>query len=200
MFGRHKDQKQAGATSASAETAGEPLDQQRGAGKNRPTPTRREAEAARRQPLVPADRKAAQRASRDKERQARAKQREAMLRGETWALPPRDRGPQREYIRDHIDARWSVGEFIMPVVLIGFALSIVPNRTTLLIGYSIVYIGFLAAILDFVILWFFLKRRIVAGFGSKPERGSLFYALTRVLQVRPGRIPRPRVRRGQYPT
>lgn len=170
-----------------------------GGPKNRPTPTRREAEAARRQPLVPSDRKAAERMSKDKEREARMKQRAAMMAGEEWALPARDRGVERSFLRDYVDARWSVGEFLMPVVLVGFALSIVNNRTTLLAGYSIVYLAFFAAIIDLVILWFFLKRRYQAKFGTKPAKGSLWYVTTRVLQIRPGRIPRPRVRRGQYP-
>lgn len=192
VFGRKKEQAE---PSPVAEAPSVPP----GAGKNRPTPTRRDAQAARRQPLVPTDRKAAARSSKERERQERARQREAMLRGETWALPPRDRGPERAYIRDHVDARWSIGEFLMPLVLVGFTLSIIPNRNIFLIGYGVVYLGFIAGVVDFVILWFFLKRRMQAKFGAKPAKGSMLYALTRVMQIRVGRVPRPRVRRGQYP-
>lgn len=192
MFGRRK-----ASDAPPLEAAAQPPE--RAKGKNRPTPTRREAQAARRQPLVPADRKAAQHASRVKERESRARQRAAMLAGEPWALAPRDRTPQRAYIRDYVDARWTVGEFIMPIVLVGFALSILPSRGTATTGFLLVYGGFLLAMLDLVVLWQVLKRRIRAKFGAKPARGDLWYTIMRVLQIRVGRIPRPRVRRRQYP-
>lgn len=193
MFGRKK------AVDAAALDSSASVAEDRSSSKNRPTPTRREAEAARRQPLVPADRKAAQQTSRVKERESRAKQRAAMLAGEPWALAPRDRTPERAYIRDYVDARLTVGQFIMPIVLVGFALSILPARGTATIGFLIVYGGFLLAMLDLVVLWQQLKRRMRAKFGAKPTRSDLWYTVMRVLQIRLGRIPRPRVKRGQYP-
>jgi hypothetical protein len=60
--------------------------------KNRPTPKRRDQEAARKQPLVVTDRKAARNTDRAKRREAMAKQRRAMLTGDEAHLPPRDKG------------------------------------------------------------------------------------------------------------
>jgi hypothetical protein len=57
--------------------------------KNRPTPSRREQETARKRPLVPTDRKAAAGQSREAARLARAKQRAALLTGDESALPAR---------------------------------------------------------------------------------------------------------------
>ena len=78
--------------------------------KNRPTPRRREQEAARKRPLVVADRKAARQADRLKRREASAKMRQAMVTGDDAHLPARDKGPERRFIRDHVDARWNLGD------------------------------------------------------------------------------------------
>ena len=36
----------------------------------------------------------------------------------------RDKGPVRRFIRDYVDARWNIGEFMLPVMLIVLALSL----------------------------------------------------------------------------
>ena len=193
MFGRKKNEQ----TTAPEETAAAPG---RPGAKNRPTPTRREAEAARHKPLVPTDRKAASADSRKREREQRAKMRAAMYAGEEWALPLRDRGRQRAFIRDVIDARWNLAEFLLPVMLIGLPVSLIPNRTAILTGYFIVYGAVLLALLDDFFMWAAVKKRVRARFGEAPEKGSLWYAIARSMQIRPGRVPRPRVARGQYPS
>lgn len=175
-------------------------DGSRTTGKGRPTPTRREAEAARRQPLVPADRKEAQRKSREKLREDRYRHRLAMEAGEEWALPAKDRGPQRKFIRDYIDARWSFAEFLLPIMIIGLPISLIGNRAALTIGYALVYGAILVAILDTTLLWRRLKKRVQAKFGEDPARGSLWYVISRSMQIRPGRLPKPKVRRGEFPS
>ncbi len=164
--------------------------------KNRPTPSRREAEAARRRPLVPEDRKAASQESRARMRAERTRQREAMIRGEQWALPPRDRGPQRQFVRDFIDARWSVAEFLLPIMIIGLPVSLLPGGAVV-VGYAIVYGALVGAIVDTTVLWFRLKRAIRARFDADPQPGTLWYATSRAIQIRPGRMPRPRHKRGE---
>jgi Flp pilus assembly protein TadB len=82
-------------------------------GKGRPTPTRAEAEAARKRPLVPEDRRAAAKAQRAKERVSRDAEYAAMKSGDEANMPYRDRGPVKRYIRDFVDARWNVGEYFL---------------------------------------------------------------------------------------
>ena len=54
-----------------------------GSGKGRPTPSRKEAEAARKQSLrVPKDPKAAKKAARERDREARSQQRAALMAGD----------------------------------------------------------------------------------------------------------------------
>ncbi|HEY7720028.1 MAG TPA: DUF3043 domain-containing protein, partial [Pedococcus sp.] len=95
MFGRNKTLNE-----QQAETVARP---EREGAKNRPTPKRREQEAARKKPLVVTDRKAARQADRLKRRESSAKMREAMLTGDDRHLPARDKGPERRFIRDYVD-------------------------------------------------------------------------------------------------
>ena len=126
-FGRKKQ------TEEAAAPAPQTYEPREGA-KNRPTPKRRDQEAARRRPLVPTDRKAAKRHAREERRKAAALQHKAMLSGDEVHLPPRDRGPVRRFIRDYVDARWNLGEWLLPVMLVTLIVSYVrPTQTTLAI-------------------------------------------------------------------
>lgn len=148
MFGRKKDEQTIESLSEAARTPSSTDAEGRPGAKNRPTPTRREAQAARQRPLVPADRKAARDQSRAKERVERNRLREGMYAGEQWALPARDRGPERAFVRDVVDARWNLSEFLLPIMVIGLPISLIPNRTAVLAGYLIVYGAVLLAVLD----------------------------------------------------
>ncbi len=163
--------------------------------KNRPTPSRREAEAARRRPIVPADREAAKKESRQKERAERARYREGMYRGEQWALGPRDRGPQRQLIRDIIDSRWNIGEFLLPVMIVALPLSLLRYSWAYTAGFAVLYGMMIVTILDTVFLSRRIKKEISERLGEEPSRGTFWYVFSRSVQMRPGRVPRPRVTR-----
>jgi hypothetical protein len=168
-------------------------------GKGRPTPSRREREAANRRPLVgnsPQDQKAA-RARLNTERE---KARVGMANGEERYLPVKDKGEQRKFVRDWIDARWNVGEVMMPVLvlflIVGFAAA-----QTVLASYSLLLVWAFVAlfVLDCIVLWLSLRKKITAKFGDM-QRGTFFYILTRAWQLRFLRLPKPQVRRGEYPS
>ncbi len=170
--------------------------------KNRPTPSRRDQEAANKRPLVPTDRKAAASQSREANKVARARQRAALLSGDESALPVRDKGPVKRYIRDAVDARWNVGEFMLPVMVAVLALTFlapifpaIASFTTLLI-FTMVYGLVVAGVLDAFLMWRRIKAKIVAKFGETPPRGSAMYAVMRAFQMRRSRLPRPQVERG----
>ena len=170
--------------------------------KNRPTPSRREQEAARKRPLVPKDRKAAAGQSREAAKAARAKQRAAMLSGDESALPARDKGPVRRYIRDIVDSRWNVGEFMLPVMIVVLALTfvgpLVPSIAawTTLVIFALVYGLVAVGVIDAFLMWRRTKTKIIAKFGETPPRGSAMYAVMRAFQMRRSRLPRPQVARG----
>ncbi len=168
--------------------------------KNRPTPKRREQEAARKRPLVVADRKAAKRQDQLKRREASAKMRQAMITGDDAHLPARDKGPERRYIRDHVDARWNIGEFMLPVMLVVLALSFVRTSWALMIVFIMVYGLLLVAAVDAFIMWRGLKKKLQAKFGEDGvPRGGAMYAVMRAFQMRRSRMPNPQVKRGDYP-
>jgi hypothetical protein len=169
--------------------------------KNRPTPSRREQESANKRPLVPKDRKAAAGQSRDAARVARARQRAALLSGDESALPARDKGPAKRFIRDTVDARWNIGEFMLPVMFIVLALTFIPAVfkstaawATLLV-FVLVYSLVIASALDAFMMWRRTKAKIFAKFGEAPPRGSAMYAVMRGFQMRRSRLPRPQVER-----
>ena len=92
--------------------------------KNRPTPKRSAQEAANKRPLVVTDRKAAAAADRARRREAMALQRQAMATGDDRHLPARDKGPVRRYVRDYLDSRLMLGEFMLPVMIVVLPLSL----------------------------------------------------------------------------
>jgi hypothetical protein len=169
--------------------------------KNRPTPKRRDQEAARRRPLVETDRKAARDRDRLARREAQLKQRQAMVTGDDAHLPARDKGPVRRYIRDYVDARWNLGEFMLPVMLVVLALSFVRIPWVFAAVSIGVYALILIAAVDGFLMWRKLKRQLVAKFGEdKVGRGLAMYAVMRGFQIRRSRMPRPLVDRGHYPS
>jgi len=169
-------------------------------GKGRSTPSRREREAANRRPLVPSDRKEAARLQRSRNAEARERARIGLANGEERYLPIRDRGPQRKYVRDYVDARFSVGEVVIPLLVVAVVITLVPNAAVQLAGMLGLYLFVLIAVLDAVILGFTLRRKLGQRFGAdRVERGLRWYAAMRALQMRPLRLPKPQVKRGQFP-
>lgn len=170
------------------------------AGKGRPTPTRKEREAANLRPLVSDDRRAAAKASRAKMAEQREKARVGMAAGEEKYLPARDKGPQRRWLRDYVDARFSVGEILIPVMFLVIVLTFVNNDLTQLIGILALWAFFIIAILDATWLGHVVTRKLSERFGAdKIQRGTRWYAAMRAMQLRIIRLPKPQVKRGQFP-
>jgi hypothetical protein len=179
----------------------EALHPARDGAKNRPTPRRREQEAARRQPLVVADRKQAKQIDRTKRNEQMARTRQAMLTGDDSGLPARDKGPVRRYMRDFIDARWNLAEFMLPVMLLVLALSFLRTSTILFFVTILTYAVLLTAVLDTFLMWRRLKKQIAEKFGDEAAaaKGNGMYAAMRAFQMRRSRMPRPQVARGEFP-
>jgi Protein of unknown function (DUF3043) len=179
----------------------EALHPARDGAKNRPTPRRREQEAARRQPLVVADRKQAKQIDRTKRNEQMARTRQAMLTGDDSGLPARDKGPVRRYMRDFIDARWNLAEFMLPVMLLVLALSFLRTSTILFFVTVLTYSILLVAIVDTFLMYRRLRKRLLEKFGPEAAatKGNAMYAAMRAFQLRRSRMPRALVKRGEYP-
>ena len=172
-------------------------------GKGRPTPTRKEAEAARKQALKkPRNRKEASAYRREKVRIERGKMQDAMKTGDDRYLPAADKGPVRRFARDYVDARWSVMEFALPVLLVISLLGVVfSTQYSWLPG--LVNILFLLMIVAIAGDWFLLtgglKRAVARKFPNESYKGIGFYAVRRTMQMRRWRLPKPMVARGEKP-
>lgn len=169
-------------------------------GKGHATPTRREREAANLRPLVSSDRKAGNKASRAKMNEAREKARIGMANGEEKYLPLKDKGVQRRYIRDYVDARWSVGEVILPAMFLVIILTVINNAVVQTIALVALWSFFLIAVIDCIVVGVLIQRKLTAKFGAeKVQKGNRWYTAMRALQLRPMRLPKPQVKRGAFP-
>lgn len=178
-----------------------PVDDDGAAGpaKGHRTPTRKEQEAARKRPLVPSDRRLAAKQSRSQVQAARERARVGMAAGEEKYLPVRDKGPQKRYVRDYIDARFSLGEVLLPLLLV----TILSYFFDAIAPYVLIGVWAVIAVLvvEGIVVGFLITRRLAEKFGAdKVERGVRWYAFMRMIQMRVLRLPKPQVRRGQYPS
>jgi Protein of unknown function (DUF3043) len=168
------------------------------AGKGRPTPKRSEAERRRRQPYTaPKDRKEAARASRTRQRTDRTRRMEAVRRGESWALPPRDRGPVKALARDYVDSKRRISEYYMYGLLVLLVLLFIRAP----IVQTIVPLLVLAAVLIMAIEGLLIGRKVKAlaaeRLPGESTRGLALYSAMRALQIRRLRVPKPRVKPGE---
>ena len=189
-----------GSSAAPAEDAAvaEAGPRDRSQGKKGPTPRRRDQEAARRRTLVPEDRKAARKAERQAMAQERMRQRAALETGDERGLPARDKGPQKRWVRDYVDARTGIGEWLMPVVFAYVLLMFIPGREAQLILMISLYVLVALVLIESFLVSRHIKKGLTERFGT-PESGTGFYGIMRALQFRRLRLPKPQVKRGEYP-
>ncbi|WP_213816363.1 DUF3043 domain-containing protein [Glaciihabitans sp. dw_435] len=167
-------------------------------GKGRPTPTRREKEAARKRPLVSSDRTEARRQSRTAMASQRERARIGMANGEEKFLPIRDRGPQKRFVRDYIDARYSVGELLIPLMLVVIVLTFIPSASV--ISLIALWTFFALAVIDCFFVGMRVKKKLGEKFGEgNVVSGVRWYAAMRSLQLRAMRLPKPQTKRGNFP-
>lgn len=169
--------------------------------KGRPTPSRKEAESQRKHALkVPADPKAAKKAMKQREREARMEARAGLMSGDERYLPPRDQGPAKAFTRDFIDRRRRLSEYFIflaiGILIAGFFRNPQVQNIVAMVWFII------AALVVLEISWtlFSLRRQLQEKWPEKAERkGCLPYAALRALQIRRLRIPPPKVRPGGAP-
>jgi hypothetical protein len=168
-------------------------------GKGRPTPSRKEAEAARKTTIrAKRGTKEGKKASREADRMERARQRQGMLAGDPRFLPARDQGPVREFVRDFVDGRYTVAEYFIFMAVVVLLLGFINNPSI----QQLVSVGFFLMatliVVDTSILIIQLSIRTKKAFPEKSDRrGIILYALMRTLQYRRLRMPKPRVQRGR---
>jgi hypothetical protein len=154
-----------------------------------PTPSRKEAEAARRQRVTQTYTK----------REARTMASRSSRSDRMRAMAARDNTPEKALMRDHVDARFSIGEILLPALVLILAISflntVFPQAAVL--GTVVMYVYVLLVIGDLFVMWRRFKKVLAARLPGTSTRGLLFYGANRAIQIRRFRIPPPRVKRGE---
>jgi hypothetical protein len=167
-------------------------------GKGRPTPSRKEAEAAARERAkVPRDRKALARMQRQKKIESSRTLREGMKAGDEKALLARDRGPVRRFVRDLVDSRMGFAELLAPMLIVIMLLGYTAGTTGQRYSTALWYTTILLVIGDILLLRFRVRRRVRAMFPDESVKGLTVYAVMRALNLRFLRLPKPKVKIGQ---
>ena len=179
-------------------------------GKGRPTPKRKQAEARNLRPLVPKDRKASRKAAKARIRAREDAQYEAMRTGDIDHMPKSERLPWRIYIRDYVDARFNLLEWIFPAIILMFVATLMgmfvgpQHYATFTMAVTVLLYGYLiVALVDTWLMWRKLKRLLIDKFGERSvAKGSrsASYAWQRAMMVRRWRVPKPsQSKRGHWP-
>lgn len=170
-------------------------------GKGKPTPKRKEQEAARKRAFI-VDPKADKKVRQAQVRERRAKEQQALLTGDERHMPAEHRGPDRKLIREFIDARTGLGEFLMPVAIVFVLVSLLFNSNPQASGWIVLvfYVLVLVTVGETIFAQRSLKRLLVTKLGASGlRRGWRFYATARMLNIRRLRVPRPVTKRGDFP-
>lgn len=166
--------------------------------KGRPTPKRKEAEAARKvSSLAPASTKAEKQRVRAAAKADRIAQRAAFLRGDESALPLRDKGPVKKFVRNYVDARRSIGEYFLPVIFIVLFLTLIPNPVFQIGSIVIMYSVLLISVVDGFLLTRKIKSEVALRFPDAQLKGLGMYGWLRSTQMRRMRTPKPAIKPGE---
>lgn len=174
--------------------------------KGRPTPKRKEAEN-KSHTLAPIVSKEERKKARAVAKAQRSANHAAYMRGDESAMPARDKGPVRRFVRDYVDARRSVGEFFMPAIFVVLILTMIPSNkvnseglkvvpVTQLAAIAIMYTLLLIAVADGLLLSRKIKKVVAEKFPGTTGKGLGMYAWLRSTQMRRMRTPKPQKKAG----
>lgn len=157
-------------------------------GKGAPTPSRREAELARRQQLRPTLSKAERR---QRERQLNRQRQER-------SFADMESQPERVLLRNYVDSRWTFSEFSWPILFITMAAFLASAWWPPLALYSSygIYGVLLAVILEVAYTWTGFKRLLNERMPGASRRGMIMYMASRMVSMRRFRRPPTAVDRG----
>jgi hypothetical protein len=166
-------------------------------GKGRPTPKRKDAQAKLKvSSLAPAVTKEQKNASKLAARADRANSKAAYLRGDENALPSRDRGAERRFVRNYVDARRSIGEYFLPIIFVVLVLTLIPVAALQFGAIALMYVVLLIAVVDGIILGRKVQKLVHVKFPDANTKGLAMYAWLRSTQMRRLRAPHPQTKVG----
>jgi len=157
--------------------------------KDRPTPSRKEAEAARRQRVT---RNLTKREARQEA--ARANRQERLR-----AVSARDAVPEKALMRDYVDSRFSIGELLLPSLVLILAATFLGSALPQLAWYTtlLMYAFILVVLVDLFLMWRGFKKVLAQRLPKASTKGLALYGMNRAIQLRRFRAPPPRLKRGE---
>jgi len=160
--------------------------------KGKPTPKRKDAEAKLKiSPLSPTASKDAKRALKEQSRVRRLEARAAYMRGEESALPYRDKGPARRFVRNYIDERRSISEYFLVLIMLVLFLTIIPIPAVQLAAVALMYSSMIFMTVNGIFLSRKLKKLVAEKYPEEPTKGIGMYGWMRSTQLRRLRAPAP---------
>ncbi len=188
MFGRSKSQD----TSSTYPLVDKP------GGKGRPTPSRKEAEAAAKaRAKVPRTRREQMMAQRGARSESSKTVRQGMKDGDERYMMARDKGPVRRFIRDFVDSRFSFVELMVPLLIVTLLLGYSGSPYLVGVGNTVLLGTVVLVVLDLFLMRFRLRRELARRFPDEPTKGTTYYAVMRALQMKFMRMPKAKVKIGQ---
>ena len=178
------------AKTASEAAAPEVVEASVGVKKKIATPTRREAEQARRERLHPVLTK----------KEVRARDRDARMAAANEQRKAVDSQPGRQLARDFVDSRRTMCQFAMPIILLTLVVQVIGGAFTAEIAYISMFATWaiiLAMVLEIVFLEVKFAKLHRERLPREPLRGLRFYLFNRAINPRRMRLPQPRVQIGE---
>ena len=165
--------------------------------KGKATPKRKDAVAKTKINSITAPVSKADRAkNREALKAARAEARAAYMRGDQNALPARDRGPVKKFVRDYIDSRRSLGEYFLPLMVIVLMLTLVPSVEIRFFAIILMYSAMAYSVMYGFITTSRIKKLVSERFPGEPTKGLGIYGWLRSTQMRRLRAPAPQKKLG----
>jgi hypothetical protein len=97
-------------------------------------------------------------------------------------------------VRDLVDSRFNVAEFLLPLLILVLFLSALGQTA----AQSFVWIvAILGTTTDSIYLTWRLKRELRTRFADESTKGAVLYGVLRSTQLRRLRLPKPQVNRGE---
>lgn len=119
-----------------------------------------------------------------------------MMAGDEKFLMPRDKGPVRRYVRDIVDARRNFAGLFMPFAIFLIFVMFIPSIASLSTLIMLIFVVCVA--IDGYILGRLVNKRVRERFPDATDTGFRlgWYSLTRAMQLRVMRAPKPQVSPG----
>jgi hypothetical protein len=162
--------------------------------KGKPTPKRKEAQAKLKvSPLSPTASKEAKKTLKAQARVRRLEARAAYMRGEESALPVKDKGPARKFVRNYVDERKSITEYFLVFIMFILFLTVIPSPAVQLGAIVFMYSAMIWVAIDGFLLSRRVKKIVAVKFPGEPTKGLGLYGWMRSTQLRRLRAPAPQV-------